>query len=112
MVRSCLYSIANNQESPTDAITGPLVVSTFLFVAVLANFAIRGMCRSCHLSLFYSDHISDRPVHELSVFLFSLSHLLIILFSITHSRQHKVPIPGLALLQQIMPNFIPSAESY
>ena len=36
-------------ESLADAIIGPVIVSTLLFVAVLANFVIRGMYYPCHL---------------------------------------------------------------
>lgn len=38
-------------QSFTDAIAGPLIVSTILFVAVLANFVVRGMYYSCGLFL-------------------------------------------------------------
>ncbi|KAF8134967.1 hypothetical protein EV363DRAFT_1322157 [Boletus edulis] len=69
LYQSRITMIRKRDPGHYDAIAGPVVVSTILFVAVLANFVIR--------------------VHEL--------------------RQHKIPIPGLALLQQIMPNFIPSA---
>ncbi|KAG6373398.1 hypothetical protein JVT61DRAFT_6547 [Boletus reticuloceps] len=69
LYQSRITMIRKRDPGHYDAITGPVVVSTILFVAVLANFVIR--------------------VHEL--------------------RQHKIPIPGLALLHQIMPNFIPSA---
>lgn len=52
MVRSYFSSVDSIPEFLTDAIVGPLVVSTFLFVAVLANFIIRGMYNSCYLIPF------------------------------------------------------------
>ncbi|KAG9315237.1 hypothetical protein JVU11DRAFT_4371 [Chiua virens] len=66
LYQSRITMIRKRDPGHYDAIAGPLVVSTILFVAVLANFVIR--------------------VREL--------------------RQREIPIPGLVLLQQIMPNFI------
>ncbi|KAF8558194.1 hypothetical protein OG21DRAFT_1433939 [Imleria badia] len=71
LYQSRITMIRKRDPGHYDAIVGPVVISTFLFVAVLANFIIRVFC----------------------------------------SRQHKIPIPGLALLQQVVPIFIPSAQS-
>lgn len=49
MVRSRPYSLFSRPQSLTDALVGPLVVSAVLFVAVLANFIIRGVYHSCSL---------------------------------------------------------------
>jgi hypothetical protein len=47
MVRSRLSPVGSNPETLTDAIAGPVIISAFLFVAILANFVIRGMYCSC-----------------------------------------------------------------
>ena len=52
MVRSRLLSVDPDPETLTDAIAGPLIVSAFLFFAVLANFVIRGTYYSCSLIPF------------------------------------------------------------
>ncbi|KAH0833236.1 hypothetical protein J3R83DRAFT_12296 [Lanmaoa asiatica] len=88
LYQSRITMIRKRDPGHYDAITGPLVVSTVLFVAVLANFVIR--------------------VHELWVPLSLLSHSLTVSLRSLCSRQQQIPIPGLALLQQIMSNFIPS----
>lgn len=103
MVRPRRCSVDSSSEPLADAIAGPLIVSTFLFVAVLANFVMRGTCYCCYDFGLLIDPIVQCTSCE------CLCPCHPTLSQCVRSRQQKVPIPGLALLQQIMPIFVPSA---
>ncbi|KAI9570554.1 hypothetical protein HD554DRAFT_2082926 [Boletus coccyginus] len=48
LYQSRITMIRKRDPGHYDAIIGPVIVSTLLFVAVLANFVIRGMYYPCH----------------------------------------------------------------